>query len=355
MLESIKSVSSTVHFNQFGYENLNNWIAESSYSGIFVLVDENTHEHCLAIFLQYLKTTLPIEVIEVESGEINKQLSTCGLVWDTLSELGADRKALMINLGGGVITDMGGFIASCFMRGIDFVNVPTTLLSMVDASVGGKTGVDLGTLKNQVGLIIEPVMVIIDPVYLNTLPPREMRSGLAEILKHGLIADAAYWERLKHLEKLDASELEGLIHHSVGIKNNVVIQDIRESNLRKILNFGHTLGHAIETYFLKSEDRESLLHGEAIAAGMIMESYLSHELLGLDAKTLDSINETITNYFEKVQISKEDFEQIIGLMKFDKKNLSGNVNFVLLEDIGKPAIDVTVDKSLLINALEYYN
>src|SRR5690606_10460310 len=207
-----------------------------------------------------------------------KNIKTCLKVWEALSEADADRKSLLINLGGGVPTDLGGFVASTFMRGIDFINIPTTLLSMVDASVGGKTGVDLGPLKNQIGLINQPQMVLVFPNFLRTMDPRELKSGYAEMLKHGLILDAEYW---KQLRKGGDFTKAAAIQRSIALKNKVVLEDPREMGLRKILNFGHTLGHAIESHCLERPDRETLLHGEAIAIGMILEAYLSHRLTGL--------------------------------------------------------------------------
>ncbi|CAN0369819.1 unnamed protein product, partial [Ectocarpus sp. 4 AP-2014] len=194
--------------------------------------------------------------IEIESGEHNKNIETCTGVWNALSELNADRKSLMINLGGGVITDLGGFVASTFKRGIEFVNVPTTLLSVVDASVGGKTGVDLGNLKNQIGVFNEGVMVLIDTHFLRTLSARQLRSGYAEMLKHALITSDKDWNEVKDIHKMSLDELEDLIYRSVIIKNEVVLKDPKEGGLRKTLNYGHTLGHAIESYFLTHPERQ---------------------------------------------------------------------------------------------------
>ncbi|WP_224490543.1 3-dehydroquinate synthase [Robertkochia flava] len=337
------------------YLLLEEFLATAKPSRIFILVDDQTHQFCLPLFLSRLQQVYDTEVIEVPSGEENKQVETCIGVWNALSELGADRKSLLINLGGGVVTDMGGFIAGTFMRGISFINIPTTLLAMVDASVGGKTGVDLGGLKNQVGLILEPEMVLIDSEYLNTLPSRELRSGLAEMLKHGLIRDARYWEQLAGMKDLTLDDLDRLIQHSVNIKSEVVAQDPREGGLRKILNFGHTLGHAIESFFLQNEDRETLLHGEAIAIGMVMEAYLSHELCQLPLEKAEWIKKCFLEYFGKVEISAEDLQEIISLLKFDKKNASGTVNFVLLRDIGKPETDKAVSNELISKSLAFYN
>ncbi|QLE02811.1 3-dehydroquinate synthase [Galbibacter sp. BG1] len=354
MLNSISSHGCQVHFNEKSYQELNSHLEQKNYSKVFILVDANTHAHCLPVFLGKLEKAYDIEIIEIEPGEEHKQIETCSQVWSVISELGGDRKSVLINLGGGVVTDLGGFVGATYMRGIDFLNIPTSLLAMVDASVGGKTGVDLGALKNQVGVIINPLMVLIDTEYLQTLPPNELRSGLAEMLKHGLIYDEKYWKQLQSLDKLTPEDLDKLIHRSVLIKNEVVTEDPRENGLRKILNYGHTLGHAIESYFLQSPEKTKLLHGEAIAIGMIMETYLSSELLDFPKEKLEDIKATFLNYFDAVDISREDMETIIGLMKFDKKNAHGNVNFVLLEDIARPKLDVTVSKELLFKSLEYY-
>src|SRR5690606_29396368 len=203
------------------------------------------------------------EILEIDAGETHKNIDTCMGVWEALSELEADRKSLLINLGGGVVTDLGGFVACTFKRGIDYVNIPTSLLSMVDASIGGKTGVDLGLLKNQIGVISNPELVLIDVTFLETLPTNQLRSGFAEMLKHGLIQDINYWNQLIALSELYTDDLEQLIYESVIIKKQVVEQDPNEDGLRKTLNFGHTLGHAIESYSLDDKDLKPLLHGEA--------------------------------------------------------------------------------------------
>src|SRR5210317_90177 len=234
-----------VRFNEDAYENLNEMISDLNPSTLFVLVDENTHDACLSLFLSNINSTKRIEIIEIESGEENKNLDTCSGVWNALTELGADRKSLLLNLGGGVITDLGGFVASTFKRGIKFINIPTTLLSMVDASVGGKTGVDLGVLKNQIGLFSNPEMVIIDERFLETVSDRELRSGLAEIIKYGLSYDKSIWNTIQNLDEISTKSLAPLIHRSIEIKNEVVTEDPFEKGLRKVLNFGHTLGHAI--------------------------------------------------------------------------------------------------------------
>lgn len=351
-MESIKASTYFVHFKESGYEALNALIVEKKYSKIFILVDENTMDYCYPRFIQFLEVSKPIEVIEIESGEEHKNLETCSGIWQAMTELGADRKSLMITLGGGVITDMGGFVASTYKRGIDFVNVPTTLLSMVDASVGGKTGVDLGTLKNQIGLFANPEIVIVDADYLDTLNDREMRSGMAEIIKYGLTYDIELLDQIKYYNHLKNNHL---IHRSIEIKNEVVLEDPKEAGLRKILNFGHTLGHAIESFYLDSEDKESLKHGEAIAIGMVCESYISSKLLNLSKEQVSEVKELVNTTYDKVQIDSQDYPEIIALLKHDKKNVNGNVNFVLLNDFEDYQLDCLVPEELLIESLEYYN
>ena len=351
-MSSILTTDYSVHFNQIAYQALNDHLAGQAYSRIFVLVDENTKLHCLPIFMKAVDAVASVVTIEIISGEIHKNIATCLHVWEALSKNNADRKSLLINLGGGVVTDLGGFVASTFKRGIEFINVPTTLLAMVDASVGGKTGVDLGALKNQIGVINQPKMVLVISDFLKTLEERQLQSGFAEMLKHGLIQDTAYWEALKTVVNFDS--LDDLIHQSVQLKNKVVLQDPTEQNLRKILNFGHTLGHAIESYFLESSTHTSLLHGEAIAIGMVMEAYLSTKLTGLPAPQLNEITAAFINRYGKVELSTQDIPQILALLKYDKKNSHGHINFVLLEAIGSPVIDIEISDNLLQQAFAYY-
>lgn len=351
-MDSIITATYAVHFNAKAYQAINEHLSAKRYSKVFVLVDENTHKHCLLSFLEQMTVKTDFEIIEIKSGEIHKNIQTCTFVWESLSELDADRKSLLINLGGGVITDLGGFVASTFKRGIAFINIPTTLLAMVDASVGGKTGVDLGPLKNQIGVINQPEMVLIVPSYLKTLNERQLHSGYAEMLKHGLIQNSDYWRILKSITTFDA--LDDLIYDSVVIKNKVVLQDPTEQNLRKILNYGHTLGHAVESYFLESKNHETLLHGEAIAIGMILEGYLSHKLAGLSAEQLADIKATFLQRYKKVVFDASTIVAIRSLLKFDKKNSHGKINFVLLSAIGEPVIDVQIPHNLYEEAFAYY-
>ena len=353
-MQTISGTNYNIYFGKTGYESLASILLPSEYSKLFILVDENTSQHCLPHFLSNLATEIEIEIIELEAGEIHKNIATCTEVWGALSELGADRKSILLNLGGGMISDLGGFVACTFKRGIDFINIPTTLLAMVDASVGGKNGVDLDHLKNQIGIIREPKAVLIDTHFLDSLPQNEMRSGLAEMLKHGLIHDASYWNKFKNLKHLNTNHLEDLIHQSIQIKNEIVSIDLREENIRRSLNFGHTLGHAIESYFLEKNSQITLLHGEAIAVGMILESYLSKEIGLLNNDEYQEVKYIISDFFEPVLFTPDAIEKIIELLNYDKKNEFGKVQFVLLDGIGKSVINQIIDKSLIYRAFEDY-
>jgi 3-dehydroquinate synthase len=354
MMQSIQANNYPIHFNEKGYEALNLHLKEKKYSNLFIVVDSNTNEFCLPKFLGFIETDLTIEIIEFENGEENKNIETCVQIWNVLTELGADRKTLIINLGGGVVTDLGGFVSSTFKRGVDFIHVPTTLLSMVDASVGGKNGVDLGNLKNQIGVINTPTMVLIDTQYLATLPQNEMRSGLAEMLKHGLIYDKTYWEQFLDLKAIDFADFDALIYRSVVIKNEIVSQDPTEKNIRKSLNFGHTLGHAIESYFLENKNKTTLLHGEAIAVGMILESYISLDKKLISFQEYKLIKTTIKSIFSDVSFFENDIEPILELLIHDKKNEFGTIQFALIEGIGKIKINQSVENELILRAFNDY-
>ncbi len=354
-MKPIVSKDSVVYFGQECYTALNSYLEKANHSKICILVDSNTHEHCLSLLLSNIEKEYDIEVIEIESGEIHKNIETCSGIWNALSELGIDRKGLMINLGGGVITDLGGFVACTYKRGINYINIPTSLLAMVDASVGGKTGVDLGNLKNMVGVISESEMVLVDTKYLNTLPVDQMCSGFAEMLKHGLIQDRPYWEKLSDLSKLELEDLDQMIYESVMIKNKIVFEDPTEQNIRKYLNFGHTLGHAIESFYLTHPDKSTLLHGEAIAIGMIMEAFISAELLSLSQEDLHEISEVILATFPKIDIDPGERQKIMELLIHDKKNEKGTILFVLLKTIGEAKYNCIVPDELILKSFEYYD
>jgi 3-dehydroquinate synthase len=353
-MQFIQANGYAIHFNENGYVALNSCIKEKKYSKIFILVDENSNTFCLNTFIPHIETEVSIEIIEFEAGETTKNLETCLEIWKVLTDLGADKKSLIINLGGGVVTDLGGFIASTFKRGIDFINVPTTLLGMVDAAIGGKNGVDLGKIKNQIGVINNPKMVLINTLFLETLPQNEMRSGLAEMLKHGLIFDQKYWDKFIDLSKIDFADFDQLVYDSIVIKNSIVIQDPTEKGLRKSLNFGHTLGHAIESYFLEKESEKVLLHGEAVAAGMILESFISLEKKLITQTDYLQIKNTIHNIFDLIVFTTSDINEILELLIHDKKNEYGKVQFVLLNSIGNIVIDQEVENEIIIEAFLDY-
>lgn len=343
-----------IKYGTIALEALQKELAEKQYSSIFILVDNNTETHCLDRFFKHC----PIKVnavMKMNAGEENKNLHTCQKLWQDLSDYGADRKSVLINLGGGVVTDLGGFVACTFKRGIAFYNIPTTLLAMVDASVGGKTGIDLGPLKNQIGVIREPEKVIVDAAWLETLPHEELRSGFAEMLKHGLIANPSYWDSLRSLTQLSPKIVENFIKTSIEEKTKVVLVDPYEKGLRKILNFGHTLGHAIESFYLTHVERPRLLHGEAIAIGMVLEAYLAVHCSGLPKVQAEEIKITFDSFYPKVALPSADQKGILELLCHDKKNKAGRVNFVLLKAIGVPEIDVDVPQTLFSKAFEFYH
>ena len=330
-------------------ESLIAYLGSKSYSNIIVLADNNTKKHCYPL----IKNLLPKHtLISIKAGEEHKNLHTCEHIWATMTQAHLDRHALMINLGGDVIGDMGGFCASTYKRGIDFIQIPTTLLAQVDASVGGKLGIDFQGFKNHLGVFTLPQSVLIDPFFLKTLPEREIRSGFAEIIKHCLIQDGNKWDEIR-IKDLDEQDLGDLIAHSVEIKKKVVAQDPTEKSLRKILNFGHTLGHAVETFFL-SKGKNRLLHGEAIAVGMICEAYIAFDRGLLPEKTLEQIESFLFSVYGKVNIPKENFEEIIHLTLQDKKNKGKEVRFSLINEAGNCLFDVVVSKKEMLKSLTYY-
>lgn len=301
------------------------WLRERSCSQVWILTDENTRRHCLPLFAE--KTGLPAgrNIIEIPAGEQHKNLATCERVWQAMLDARLDRRALIVNLGGGVIGDLGGFCAATWKRGVDFVQVPTTLLSMTDAAIGGKLGIDFQGIKNTIGVFQNPAAVFADPVFLHTLPERELRSGFAEVIKHALIGDRALLQML-HSEAVTSShpvthdEWINILRASIAVKVRVVQEDPLENGLRAILNFGHTISHALESYFLETE--EPLTHGEAVAIGMVCETYLS----GNDPQEIASV---ILRYFPHRRIPEAAFPELWQLMQQDKKNASGKVRMAV--------------------------
>lgn len=334
------------------FSQINEYIATLNPSQILILVDENTHEFCLPQLLGNLTTEIPLEIIEIEAGEELKTIETATQLWEILSEFKADRKTLMINLGGGVITDLGGFVSSTYKRGIKFINLPTTLLGMCDASIGGKTGIDHQYLKNIVGTFAEPEHIFVYPEFLKTLPFVELRSGFAEMLKHGLIADKKHWQDLISIEELTPENIYPFIETSMRIKQNVVELDFKEQNIRKTLNFGHTIGHAVESLFLQTGNL--VPHGEAVAMGMICETHLSYLENLISEKTGLSIITNIRKFYPDLDISLFEKDDLISLMKNDKKNEHGKINFSLLTDIGICKFDHLSSDENISYALHYY-
>ena len=321
---------------------------------IFVLVDENTRQYCFPLIKEFLPQN--IKLITIKSGEENKNIDSIKLIWEALSKNGADRKSLLINLGGGVIGDMGGFAASTFKRGIDFINLPTTLLSQVDASVGGKTGFDFLDLKNEIGCFNAPKKVIIYPEFLKTLDTDNIISGFAEMIKHALIYDAEHYKSLKRIDfkksEINYDELLKLIKKSVEIKEHFVNSDPYEANIRKALNFGHTFGHAIESYYMNSD--KELLHGKAVAFGMIFELFLSNKKCSFSINQLFDIEEYIKGLYGVLGFSKENYEAFFEIMQHDKKNDKAEINFTLLSEIGKAEINQTATKKEIFEAFDFY-
>ncbi len=336
------------------YSNINQLITENSYSSVFLLLDSNTDKHCLDLFIKK-SGIIEFNKIVIKDGEESKNIDTCEYVWEYLNSNNGDRKSLLINIGGGVVTDLGGFIASTYLRGIDFINVPTTVLCMVDAAFGGKTGINFKSIKNQIGVINKPKGVLIDIDYLKTLSKEEYINGFAEIYKHSLITDNEELQ-FKNLVKFDfIKDIRDIIHSYSSIKNKVVKLDLYESNYRKVLNLGHTIGHAVESYSIISKDIDKLKHGEAIAVGLITELYISHKIHGFDYNELLSIKEELLKHFNKVRFETSDQKEMIKIMSFDKKNYRNAVKYVLLKSIGNPIIDQEVSDELFFKAFDFYN
>ncbi len=328
------------------------WLKEQNYAGWVVFVDMNTRKLCLPLIEQFLDHERVV-VIEAPEGEPNKNLDTCQQLWSEMFAGGVGRRWCAICLGGGVLEDMSGFVASTFKRGIDFLQIPTTLLSMVDSSVGGKLGIDFYQLKNSIGVFNNPIAVWIDPVFLNTLPEREIRSGYGEIIKHGLIADEKQWDELRQLDTLFGVNWQTIIPASVEVKRGIVLQDPFEAGLRKALNFGHTIGHAIESFWLATDQR--LLHGEAIAAGMMMEAYISRSHSELTEDALQEITKHCLQIYGHQHIPESAFPELLDLMRQDKKNEDERINFTLLAAPGAAQINATATAAVIEEAMRWYN
>lgn len=323
-------------------------------SGVFILVDGNTRRLCLPLFMKddfFGRVT----VIEIKANDDHKTLESLASVWTSLQKNGATRKSLMINLGGGMVTDLGGFAASTFKRGMEYVNVPTTLLGAVDAAVGGKTGINFGGLKNEIGVINSSKSVVINADFFRTLDAENLRSGYAEMIKHGLISNTEIWKHILSfdLDNVDYNRLSELLLESISVKEKVVEIDPTEKGLRKVLNFGHTVGHAFESYAM--EMGKPVLHGYAVAWGMISELYLSYKLLGFPKETLSTAVRMIKENYGALPIKCDIYDHLYDLMTHDKKNEGdGRILFSLLKNIGEIEINVAVSKKDILDSLDFY-
>ena len=325
---------------------LGDFFKTATYSQIGVLADLNTTTSCYPLVKKYLPAHI---LLEVPAGEEFKTLDTCVTVWEQLTLHNFDRHSLLVIIGGGVLGDLGGFCAATYKRGIDFLLMPTTLLAQVDASIGGKLGIDFQHYKNHIGVFQEPASTLINPSFLKSLPPRELRSGFAEIIKHCLISDRIMWDTIRQ-RSLENQDWDTLIRHSAEFKYSVIQQDPREKGLRKILNFGHSIGHAVESFFLDHYAR--LFHGEAIAVGMICESHIAMKKGLIQKSELEQISEFILTIYGKVAVPP--LSSLIDIMAQDKKNKGNRILMALTEGIGKAVWDVEVNPQDIDDALDYY-
>lgn len=325
---------------------INDILKDRKYSKVGVLVDSNTRTFC---YPKLSKNLPEHSLLKVEAGEKFKTIETCANIWEQLTQFEFDRHSLLIVLGGGVLGDMGGFCASTFKRGIDFILIPTTLLSQVDASVGGKLGIDFKGYKNHIGLFKEPTATLISSTFLETLPHREIKSGFAEVVKHCLISDAEKWKSITG-KKLNEQNWDDLIEFSFQFKSGVTNTDPYEAGLRKILNFGHTIGHAVESCSLVTEN--PLFHGEAIAIGMISETHISAQKGLISYDILKEITTYMLSVFGKEELP--DSDEILNLIGQDKKNKGKAILMALIESIGQPVWDVEVNENEIRNSLDYY-
>ena len=345
----IKSLGYTIYTGKTVFKDLGSFLRKQKYSSYFILCDENTISNCLPVLITNCKELKDAEIFEIESGESSKSLQLCSQLWEALLSYNADKNALIINLGGGVISDLGGFLASTYKRGIDFINIPTSLLAMADASVGGKTGIDFGGLKNSIGTITQPKGIFVDTNFLKTLPQRHIANGMAEVYKIALISDKAFWKKLKAEKNFNPDS----IAKSITLKNSIVLKDPNDKGVRRALNFGHTIGHAIESVLLASE--VDILHGEAILAGMICESKISFDKKLISKTEFKEIVDALTEKFSFAPLPALLFGEMVKATINDKKSSKLQIQCALLNGIGKFKINVTVTPNQILDALEYYN
>ncbi len=334
------------------FEDLAIAISECSHDRIFVLTDTTTHELCWPLLERFVGLRNAQHII-IGATDTNKNLDTLASVWQSLGEGGATRHSCLICLGGGMVSDLGGFAASTFKRGINYINIPTTLLSMVDASVGGKTGVNFNGLKNEVGVFSQPQQVIINTQFLRTLDDPNIRSGYAEMLKHGLISDNETWAELINFDlgSPDLGQLQPMVGQSVKVKERIVRQDPHEHGIRKALNLGHTVGHALESWAMLHQ--QPILHGFAVAYGLVCELYLSSVLTHFPTDKMRSTVAYINYNYGRLPITCDDYPELLQLMRHDKKNMAGTINFTLLGDIGDIRINQTASTEDIEAALDF--
>ena len=348
----IKANSYNIYIGEKSFDALNTFLNKNKYSHYYILCDEHTFEFCLPTLLFHAPLLNEAEIIELESGEDKKTLETCLQVWGALTDTGADKKSLIINLGGGVISDLGGFVASTFKRGIDCINIPTTLLSMVDASVGGKTGVDFEGIKNHIGTTAEPKGIFVNPTFLETLSERQIKNGFAEIIKIALIADDVFWKTIMKLKTTKEFSSEKIITKAIELKNSIVKKDLHENNLRKSLNFGHNIGHALESALIKQN--KDILHGEAIAAGMIMETEIAQSLKRISKKEQKEITGYIRSIYKNIKITKDTESQLLQYILHDKKNEGDDLCFALPKGVGAYELYCGVSLEIIKKAISNY-
>lgn len=334
-------------------DDLREVLKSIDYDKLFVLVDEHTNQFCMPLFAQ-LPEIFNISLIVIKAGDVNKNIETLLSVWKFLCDKGATRKSLMINIGGGMLTDLGGFAAATFKRGIRFINIPTTLLSVVDAAVGGKTGINFNGLKNEIGAFAPADVVLIETAFFKTLDKENFLSGYAEMIKHGLLYSEEEWKKILSfdLDKINYEVLKDLIVTSVSIKEKIVEQDPTEKGIRKALNLGHTVGHAFES--LSHELNHPVLHGYAVAWGLVCELYLSYKKVGFNQDKLSKTVSFIKENYGIFHFDCKQYDRLLELMQHDKKNESTAINFTLLSDIGNIKINQTAIKEEIFEALDFY-
>ena len=334
-------------------EELKAALSEVDYDRVFVLTDETTRQLCWPLVSQFACLQHAI-VVTIGAGDVNKNMASLAHVWEALQQGGATRHSCMVNLGGGMVTDLGGFAASTFKRGIDYINIPTTLLAMVDASVGGKTGVNFGGLKNEVGVFANSKVVFLSTQFLSTLDVDNIKSGYAEMLKHGLISNSEMWAELLNfnLANPNLAQLQRMLADSVAVKQRIVEEDPLEHGLRKALNVGHTMGHAFESFAMRSG--RPILHGHAVAYGMVAELYLSATKVGFPTEKLRQTVRFIHENYGRFNFTCDDYPALLELMTHDKKNTAGIINFTLLGDVGDLKINQTATKAEIEAALDFY-